>query len=425
MNAMPEKKHVVIIGGGFGGLYAARSLRHADVRVTLIDRRNFHLFQPLLYQVATAALSPANIASPLRYILKNQANTRVLLAEVTDMDVRRKMVILSDGEVPYDTLIVAAGSQTNYFGHTDWQDNAPGLKSLEDATRLRRRILYAFEQAERETDPSKRAAWLTFVLVGAGPTGVELAGSLGEIAGDTLCNEFRSIETDTARILLIDAVDRVLSTYPPELSEKALQALNKLGVTVEMKSLVTSIQKGEIRVKKDGVEKTIKANTVMWAAGVQASPLGAQLSKATGIPLQKGGRLRVEPDLTLAGFPDIFVIGDMAEHLGADGKPLPGIAPVAMQEGRYAAELIAERTQGKSLPPFEYHHRGDMATIGRASAVANLKFMKFNGFFAWVAWLFIHLWYIVEFEDRLLVFTQWAWNYFTRNRGARLITNGQ
>jgi len=419
---MSQPPRIVIIGGGFGGLYAARSLRRAPVRVTLIDRRNFHLFQPLLYQVATAALSPANIAAPLRYVLKRQSNANVLLGDVSDIDVERRVVILRDGEVPYDTLIVAAGSQHNYFGHDSWADHAPGLKTLEDATRIRGQILYAFERAERETDPAARRAWLTFVLVGAGPTGVEMAGSVGEIARDTLRHEFRSIHTEATRILLVDIVDRVLPTYPPDLSASAARALERLGVNVVTRTSVTEIERGRIRVKRDGREESIESRTIIWTAGVQASPLGARLAERTGNALKKGGRLAVLPELTLPGRPEISVIGDMAECLGPDGNPLPGIAPVAMQQGHYAAKRIVQQLEGRTLPPFRYRHRGDMATIGRAAAVANFGWIRFHGFFAWLAWLFIHLLYIVEFEDRLLVLTQWAWNYFTRNRGARLIT---
>ncbi len=413
---------VVIIGGGFGGLYAARRLKGSSARVTLIDRRNFHLFQPLLYQVATGALSPANIASPLRYVLKNQPNARVLMAEAVDFDVSRRVVILKDGEVPYDTLILAAGSRNNYFGHDDWKDYAIGLKSVEEATEIRGKILRAFESAEREPDEQKRAAWLTFVVVGAGPTGVELAGSLAEIAQDTLRHEFRSIHPGSSQILLVDAVERVLPVYPPDLSAKALKALDRLGVKFMRQTFVTAITGEGLSVRQGDVEQKIASRTVLWAAGVQASPLGTALALASGLPVQKGGRLMVQPDLTLPGHPEIFVVGDLAQCSGPDGKPLAGIAPVAIQEGRYAADLIEARLQGKTLPPFTYHHRGDMATIGRAAAVANLGWIRFDGFFAWLSWLFIHLLFLVEFEDRLLVLTQWAWNYVTRNRGARLIT---
>lgn len=414
---------VVIIGGGFGGLYAARSLRKAPVKITLIDRRNFHLFQPLLYQVATAALSPANIASPLRYILKKQTNASVLMAEAVDFDPVQKRVILKDGEIPYDSLIVAAGSETNYFGHNEWSKHAPAIKSLEDATEVRRKILLAFESAERESDPEKRKAWLTFVVVGAGPTGVELAGSLGEIARDTLRNEFRSIHTDESRILLLDAVERVLMTYPPSLSNKAEKALQKLGVTFQSSTFVTGIFDDHIEVKRQNQPESIPTRTVLWAAGVQASPLGKILANKTGAVLQKGGKIVVDPDLTVPRHPDIFVVGDLA-YLMQENQVLPGIAPVAIQEGQFAADTIAARVMGKTgMPkPFHYRHKGDMATIGRASAVAYFKWGHMDGVFAWLAWLFIHLWYILEFEDRILVFLQWAWNYATRNRGARLIT---
>jgi NADH dehydrogenase len=413
---------VVIIGGGFGGLYAARQLKHADVQVTLIDRRNFHLFQPLLYQVATGSLSPANIATPLRYILKKQENARVLMAEAVRFDLNAKKVILTDGEVPYDTLILAPGSRHNYFGHDAWNAYAPGLKSVEEATEIRQKIFLAFENAEREQDLEKRKAWLTFVVVGAGPTGVELAGALGEIARDTLAHEFRAIHTSQARILLIDAVDRVLSTYPEDLSAKAEKALNRLGVEVQTKTSVIDIRGGELIIKHEGREESIASKTILWAAGVQASPLVALLAKSAGVPVEKGGRVAVQTDLTLPGHPDIFVIGDAAQFRGADGNMLPGTAPVAIQEGRYAAQKIAARLNGAQISPFEYRHRGDMATIGRASAVAHIGRWKMNGFLAWLSWLFVHLLYLVEYEDRILVLLQWSWNYFTYNRGARLIT---
>lgn len=421
MQSPSQQHHVVIIGGGFAGLYAARKLGRAPVRVTLIDRRNFHLFQPLLYQVATAELSPANIASPLRYILKRQKNTRVLLAEATGFDPAKNRVLLKEGEITYDSLIVATGSESNYFGHPEWMKCAPPLKSLEDATEMRRKILLAFEKAECEPNPEKRRALLTFVIVGAGPTGVELAGSLAEIARDTLRFEFRDIEPGSAKIYLVDATERMLTTYPPELSAKAQKALARLGVVFHPKTMVTEISDDHVRFKRNGVEETLPTYTVLWAAGVQASPLGQLLTKATGAVLQRGGRVEVSADLSVPHHPSIFVIGDLAYALD-QGQPLPGIAPVAIQEGHYVARLIRARVEQKTLPPFKYHHKGDMATIGRAAGVANFKWGRFNGVSAWLAWLFIHLWYILEFEDRLLVFMQWAWNYFTRNRSARLIT---
>ena len=368
------------------------------------------------------SLSPANIASPLRHILKKQANAHVLLAEAVDFDLARKQVILKDGEVPFDTLVLSAGSRNNYFGHDEWRPFAVGLKSVEEATAMRRKILMAFENAERETDPEKRRAWLTFVVVGAGPTGVELAGALGEIARDTLRHEFRSIHPGSSKILLVDAVERVLPTYPQDLSEKAEKALARLGVAVEPRTFVTSITAEGVTIRRGMDVETIASRTVLWAAGVQASSLGAKLARAAGVLVEKGGRVAVGPDLTLPGFPDVFVIGDLAQYAGADGKPLPGIAPVAIQEGRYVSELIRARLNGKTLPPFHYHHRGDMATIGRAAGVANFGNVRFDGFFAWLSWLFIHLLFLIEFEDRLLVMTQWAWNYITYNRGVRLIT---
>jgi len=419
---MTSEHHVVIVGGGFGGLNAARALRNAPVKVTLVDRRNFHLFQPLLYQVATAALSPANIASPLRYILKKQKNAEVLLGEVTGVDLNNRKVILKDGELSYDSLVVAAGSENNFFGHDEWEAHAPGLKSLEDATKVRSRILYAFESAEKEKDPEARKAWLTFVVVGAGPTGVELAGALGEIAQDTLLNEFRSIETDSAQILLLDMVKRVLPPFPEELSVKAASALKELGVSFQPDTIVTGISSDAITVKQNGVEKRIPTRTILWTAGVKTSPLAGLLAKAANISLQRGGKVPVRPDLRLPGFPNVYVVGDLAWLSDAAGVPLPGTAPVAMQEGRYAAKHIAATLAGRQIDPFKYFHKGDMATIGRKAAVANLYGFRFNGTTAWLSWLFVHLWYIAEFEDRLLVFLQWAWNYFTRNRGARLIT---
>jgi len=413
---------VVIIGGGFGGLYAARRLKGAPVDLTLLDRRNFHLFQPLLYQVATGQLSPANIASPLRYILKNQANARVQMAEAVDFDLATKKVKLADGEVSFDTLVVAAGSEHNYFGHEDWRQYALGLKSVEEATEVRRKILSAFEAAERETSPEKRRAWLTFVVVGAGPTGVELAGSLAEIARDTLRHEFRSIHPASSKIILVDAVERVLPVYPAELSAKAELALSHLGVTFMPRAFVTAITADGLTFRRGTETETIASRTVLWAAGVQASSLGGKLARAAGVPVEKGGSLAVGRDLSLPGFPNVLVVGDLAQVMAADGKPLPGIAPVAIQEGKYVADLIRARVEGKTLPPFEYHHRGDMATIGRAAAVADFGRLRFDGFFAWLSWLFIHLLFLIEFEDRLLVLLQWAWNYATRNRGARLIT---
>jgi NADH dehydrogenase len=413
---------VVIVGGGFGGLYAARSLKHADVDVTLIDRRNFHLFQPLLYQVATGALSPGEIASPLRYVLNRQRNTKVLLGEVEDIDVTGRAVVLKDGSrVPYDTLILGTGSTHSYFGHPEWETFAPGLKSVEDATEIRSRLLLAFERAEKEADPSARKAELTFVIVGAGPTGVELAGAIGEISRDTLKKDFRAINPADASIFLIEGTDRVLPTYTLKLSRAAERALTKLGVQVRTSAMATMVDADGVTVKlKDG-DIRIAAKTVFWAAGVQASPLGKVLANKTGVKLDKAGRVLVEPDLSVPGRPEILVIGDLAGLL-QDGKQLPGVAPTAMQEGHYAAGLIQSRLRNEKTKPFRYFDKGSLATIGRNSAVAQIGPVEFSGILAWATWLFVHILYIVEFESRLLIVVQWAYDYFTHNRGARLIT---
>jgi NADH:quinone reductase (non-electrogenic) len=412
---------VVIVGGGFGGLYAAQALRRAPVQVTLVDRRNFHLFQPLLYQVATGALSPGEIASPLRYVLKRQRNARVVLGEVVDIDVSGRRVLLSDGALDYDVLVVAAGATHHYFGHDDWAARAPGLKTIEDATRIRARILLAFEAAEREPDAARRHAWLTFVVVGAGPTGVELAGALGEIANDTLRHDFRAIRPSDAEIFLLEAADRVLPPYPPSLSEKAKRSLERLGVTVRLGTSVSQIDDHGVTVRVGDREEHIAARTVLWAAGVDASPLAALLARAAGAATDRNGRLVVRPDLSLTGHPEIFAIGDMV-HVEQDGALLPGIAPVAMSEGRYVARSIAARVAGATVAPYRYFDKGQMATIGRSAAVADLRIVRFSGLLAWLAWLFIHLMYLVEFENRVLVLVEWALNYVTRNRGARLIT---
>jgi NADH dehydrogenase len=415
-------RRVVIIGGGFGGLYAALSLRRAPVQVTLIDRRNFHLFQPLLYQVATGGLSPADIAVPLRGVLRKQKNTRVELAEAADIDTANRRVILSDGEIGYDTLIVAAGAGNHYFGHDDWQELAPGLKTVEDATQIRRRILLAFETAERTDDPSAIRRWLTFVVVGGGPTGVELAGALGEISRDTLRHDFRQINPADARILLIESNDRILGSYPPRLSANARRILEKLGVTVRTNSIVSEIRPDSVIIKSKDAEEEIPTRTVLWGAGIKASPIGKILAEKTGCGIDRAGRIVVSPDLTIPGHPEIIVIGDLANFPHQNGQPLPGLAPVAMQQGKYAADLIRSRIMGKSLKSFRYINYGTMATIGKKKAVADMGKLHMAGFFGWIAWLFIHLMYIVEFENRVLVIVQWAWNYFTGNRSARLIT---
>ena len=421
-----DQHHVVIVGGGFGGLSTARYLKNIPVRVTLVDRRNFHLFQPLLYQVATGWLSPANIAATLRATLRRNKNTHVLLAEVIGIDVATRRVMLTDGFLNYDTLIVATGSRHDYFGNDHWKTLAPGLKTIEDATEIRRRIFSAFETAERDPDSALLPSLLTFVVVGGGPTGVELAGALAEIAHDTLKHEFRHIDPSKARILLIEGGDRILSSYPPDLSKQAESSLNKLGVTVQTDALVTDITHAAVTVKRGSAIETIPCRTVLWAAGVQASSLGKIIAQATGTRLDRNGRVLVQPDLTVPGHPEIFVIGDLANYSHQTGSPLPGIAPVAMQQGRYTAEVIDSRTAGVPSPPsFHYHDRGAMAIIGRASAVADLGKLRFSGFLAWLAWLFVHLMYLVEFENKILVLVQWGWYYFNRNRAARLITGDQ
>ena len=422
-NERVEKPHeVVIIGGGFGGLNATQALRRAPVKVTLLDRRNHHLFQPLLYQVATGGLSPANIASPLRAILKRQRNVQVLLAEATEIDVANHRVVLSDGEVSYDTLVVATGARHHYFGNDQWEQFAPGLKTIEDALEIRRRVLLAFEAAERESDPDELRSWLTFVIIGAGPTGVELAGALSEIAHDTFKRDFRSINPADAEILLLDGADRVLPTYPPALSAKAEAALARLGATVRTGGIVTDIQPHSVTVRFGERNESILAHTVLWTAGVQASPLGHSLAKATGAEVDRSGRVVVEPDLSLPGHPEIFVIGDLAHVSHQTGEPLPGLAAVAVQQGRYVADLVKRRLRGESLAPFRYKDRGSLATIGRAAAVADLGRIRLSGWLGWLAWLFVHIMLIVGFENRVLVLMQWAWSYLSRNRAARLIT---
>jgi NADH dehydrogenase len=412
---------VVIIGGGFGGLYAAQALRRAPVELTLVDRRNFHLFQPLLYQVASGGLSPGEIASPLRHVLKGQRNTRVLLAEMIGVDPASRRVLLSDGVLDYDVLVVAGGATHHYFGHDSWASLALGLKNIEDATEIRSRILLAFEIAEREVDPNKQRAWLTFVVVGAGPTGVELAGALAEIANDTLKHDFRAIHPPGAEILLLEATDRVLPLYPPGLSARAQQALERLGVTVRLGTTVADVEADGVLVRVGEHQQRILSRTVLWAAGVQASPVAALLARATNAPTDRQGRILVEPDLSLPGHPEIFAIGDMV-HVEQDGALLPGIAPVAMSEGRYVARHIVRRVTGKPVRPYRYFHKGQMATIGRKAAVCDLRIIRYSGLLAWLTWLFVHLLYLVEFDNRLLVAVEWAYNYFTRNRGARLIT---
>ena len=417
-----DPHHVVIIGGGFGGLYAARTLSKAPVRVTLVDRRNFHLFQPLLYQVATGILGPGEITAPLRHILRKQKNATVLLGEVVDFDPATRRVILADGVIDYDTLIVAAGMKNHYYGNDAWEKEAPGLKSIEDSAWIRQKIFFAFEVAERETDPEKRRAWLTFVIVGSGPTGVELTGMVAEIARETLREDFRSIHPEESEILLVDAADRVLPAFPPELSEQARTTLLDLGVQVRTGVKVTAIDEQGITLEGLAGTQRIAAHTVLWAAGVAASPLGRLLAEKAGSQADRLGRLMVNPDLTVPGHPEIFVIGDLAHIQGKDGNPLPGLAPVATQGGRYAARVIRRRLQGeKPEAPFAYFDKGTMAVIGRHAAVASVGRFRFGGITAWLMWLFIHLLLLINFESRLVVMVRWAFSYFTHSRGSRVL----
>lgn len=417
--------HVVIVGGGFGGLYAAQALSRAPVKVTLIDKRNFHLFQPLLYQVATGSLSPADISSPLRAVLSHCKNTKVLLGEVKDIDPEQRQIIMSSGELTYDSLIIATGVSHHYFGNDGWEKVAPGLKTIENALEIRRRIFLAFEAAEKETDPEKRRAWLTFVIAGGGPTGVELAGAIAELAYSTLKKDFRDIDTSETKILLVEGTDRILPPYPLDLSAKAQSSLEKLGVTILTKTLVTNIENNVVTIRQDDKEEHIPARTILWAAGVKASPMGKILAERTGVQLDKVGRVLVESDLSVAGYPNIFVIGDLANFSHQDGKPLPGVAPVAMKEGEYVAKVIKERFAGNTLPAFRYVDTGSLAVIGRNAAVVNFGFVKLSGFFAWLIWVFVHIYYLIEFDNKLVVMIQWGWNYFTRKRGARLITGDE
>jgi NADH:quinone reductase (non-electrogenic) len=419
-----KRWHVVIVGGGFGGLRAAQGLKSAPVDVTLIDRRNYHLFQPLLYQVATGSLSPGEIAAPLRSVFSRQKNTGVLLGEVVDLDAVSKRVVLADGaSFEYDSLIVAAGSQTFYYGHDAWRERAPGMKSIEEATNIRHKILYAFEVAERLSDPVQRRAWLTFVIVGAGATGVELAGAIGEIARQTLKNDFRSIRPEEAEIILLDGAPRVLAAFPDDLAHKAQHSLEKLGVEVKNGVMVKDVDQQGVTIETHNGTQRLNARTVIWAGGVTVSPLGRTVAKRTNAETDRGGRIKVNSDLTVPNYPDIYVIGDLALLQDANGKALPGVAQVAMQQGTYAAKSIMRKvSSAKPLASFKYFDKGDMAVIGRWSAVANIFGLHLSGFVAWPIWAFIHLMYLVQFQSRILVFIQWAIQDLTFNRGARLIT---
>ncbi|HUG15644.1 MAG TPA: NAD(P)/FAD-dependent oxidoreductase [Thermomicrobiales bacterium] len=406
--------HVVIVGGGFGGLYAAKSLRDAPARVTLIDRRNHHVFQPLLYQVATASLSPADIAYPIRAILRRQSNARVILANVDAIDLDARAVSYAGKRMTYDYLILAPGAESSYFGHDEWAEHAPGLKTLDDALEMRRRVFFAFEAAELEADEERRRALLTFVVIGGGPTGVELAGALGEIAHETLVRDFRSIDPSTSRICLIEAGERILASFPPELSRRAKRDLERLGVEVRCGAQVTGVEPDRVLLSSG----EIATETILWAAGVSGSELLATL----GAPLQRGGRVEVNPDLSLPAHPNVFVIGDAAYCLGPDGTPYPGLAPVAIQQGATAARNVVRALNGEPPAPFHYIDRGTMATIGKRRAVAVIRGRRLTGTIAWLAWVFVHILMLIGFRNRVFVMSQWMWSYVTRQRAARLIT---
>lgn len=418
-----QSHHVVVVGGGFGGLYAVQAMKDTPVRITLIDKRNFHLFQPLLYQVATGGLSPGDIASPLRAILSRQKNVEVMAAEVTAIDQTKQQVILDGDTIGYDTLIIATGMKNFYFGNDEWGDKAPGLKGMEDALEIRRRIFLAYETAEREADENKRQSWLTFVVVGAGPTGVELSGALAELAHATLKRNFRRIDPSHTRIVLIEGQDRVLPPYPAKLSHKAEVSLKRMGVEVITGARVTAVDDESVTFQLGEESHAVQTRTVIWAAGLTVTDLVQQLADVTRAEQDRSGRIIVDPDLSVPGYPYIFVVGDAAHfaHGQNRNEPLPGIAPVAMQEGKYVAKLITARLRGEHTGAFSYFDKGTMAVIGRNAAVADVGFLQFGGFFAWLSWIFIHIWYLIEFDNKLTVMIQWAWNYFTRKRGARLI----
>jgi NADH dehydrogenase len=425
-NRTGKPPRIVIVGGGFGGLNLAKGLGNQPVQVTLIDKRNFHLFQPLLYQIATGSLSPGEITSPLRSVVRDYQNVEVILDEVIDIDPQAKQVSLK-GEsrtIPYDMLVLATGGMTSYYGHNDWMAHAPGLKTVEDALNIRRQIYISFEAAEKEPDPAKKMSLITFVIVGGGPTGVELAGALAELSRFSLPKDFRHIDCSQARIILVEMGPRILATYTEELSRKAAESLTRLGVIIRTNTAVTAMQDNSIQLSHDGQSETIHCNTVLWAAGVCASPLGDVLAQRTGITLDRGGRVPVAPDLSLPNHPEIFVLGDLANYSHTpDGKSLPGVASVAIQQGEYLARLILNRLYGRETKPFQYHDKGSLAVIGMKYAVADLHTVKLSGLTAWLIWAFVHIMELVGFDNRLQVMFQWAWTLLTRRQGARLITN--
>jgi NADH:ubiquinone reductase (H+-translocating) len=421
---MSGKHKILILGGGFGGLSAAQTLKRADAGITLIDRRNFHLFQPLLYQVATGSLSPSQIAAPLRSVLRRSRNTEVLLGEAADIDPVAKTLTLRDGGVfPYDSLIVATGSKTSYYGNDQWRDDAPSLKTVEEATAIRHKLLYAFERAERADTEAEARAWLTFVIVGAGPTGLELAGAIAEISRETLRHDFRRIRPEESHIILLEGGPRVLASYPEDLSVKAEKLVANLGVDVRKNTFVTAIDEHGLNFKAGNTTGRLEAKSILWTGGVDTNTFGRKLAERTLADTEKAGKIKVLPNLTVPNFPDIFIAGDLAYVLNKDGKTVPGVAQPAIQEGNYVAKVILARLKnGPAPPPFHYFDKGDMAVIGRAAAVANIFGIHISGLLAWLTWLFIHLMYIVQFQSRVLVFIQWGFEYLTFSRGARIIT---
>jgi NADH:ubiquinone reductase (H+-translocating) len=421
---MPELHRIVILGGGFGGLVAAQTLKPAKAKLTLIDKRNFHLFQPLLYQVATGSLSPGEICSPIRSVLRRQKNTEVLLGQACDLDPEAKTVTLVDGGVfPYDSIIIGTGSETSYYGKEQWREDAPSLKTIEEATAIRHKLLYAFERAERTETEEEARQWLTFVIVGGGPTGIELAGALAEIARETLRSDFRRIRPEESRIIVLEGGPRLLPSYPEDLSRKAQQLVSKLGVEIRVNAFVNNVHSEGLTYKHEGGNVALSAKTILWSGGVKTTPFGQKIVERTSAETDETGKIKVLPDLTIPNYPDIFVVGDLAYVVDEHGKPLPGVAQPAIQEGRYAAKVILARLNNGVRPvPFHYFDKGDLAVIGRAAAVANIFGVHISGLFAWLIWLFVHLMYLVQFQSRLLVFVQWGLEYLTFSRGARLIT---
>ncbi len=427
--ASDRPHHIVIVGGGFGGLFAARALGKSrnkaigeEIRVTLLDKRNFHLFQPLLYQVATGSLVVGDIATPHRVVLRRYKNVQALMGTAYDLDTERRCVLHEYGEIEYDTLIVATGVKHSYFGHDEWRAHAPGLKTVEHALEMRRKIFTAFERAEQEPDPVKRRALMTFVVVGGGPTGVELAGALGELAHHTMANDFRSIDPREARIMLVEGAKDVLPAYDQDLRDSARQMLEELGVKVIPETMVENIEEGQVTMRSGQLVRTVPAETVLWAAGVKASVFGQVLAERTGVALDKQGKVKVQSDMSLPGHPEIFVIGDLARYEPKPDQPLPGLAPVALQQGRYVARLLKRRLRGKETRPFKYKDRGSMAVIGRNRAVGDLRWAHVRGFPAWLLWIGIHIWSLMSFEQRLRVMLEWSWKYITRKSGSRLAT---